>query len=365
MPTLPTRPDLDQLRRQAKELLRAAWTKLKTDVRAHTSDRAEQIESFVLARVRDWTGRAARMLLVTPKIAEYGLAPAVVLGDVARVRAATERDPRLVNRSDPRSGWTPLHLVCASRWHRLDPARAGDLVAVARVLLDAGADPSAQAGGGWTPLRCAVAGVVAHPGIVRLLLERGAVPDDHDLCLACFGDDAHASLRLLLDVAPGVAESTALSAPISTGDIEGVRLLLLAGADPNRLPLAELCGAQYAADTPWPAAYAAIRSGCSVELTHLLLEHRADPNAPGPDGRSPYQLALRRGAVEVAAMLRRYGARPDARDVDVFLAACYRQSGELPRISSIAASSTWTSSPTPTKQPSTTPPRRGRPRPCG
>ncbi len=177
MPTLPARPDLDQLRRQAKELLRAArsgdveavgriravsdeltltaarlalareygfasWTKLKTDVRAHTSDRAEQIESFVLASVRNWTGRAARMLVATPKIAEYGLAPAVVLGDVARVRAAIERDPRLVNRSDPRSGWTPLHLVCASRWHRLDPARAGDLVAVARVLLDAGADPS-------------------------------------------------------------------------------------------------------------------------------------------------------------------------------------------------------------------------------
>lgn len=157
---------------------------------------------------------------------------------------------------------------------------------------------------------------------VRLLLDKGALPDDHDLYLACFGDDVHASLRLLLDVAPAIAESTALSAPISTRDIEGVRLLLQAGADPNRLPPAELYGAQYADDLPWPAAYAAIRSGCSVELIHLLLEHGADPNATGPDGQSPHQLALRQGAVELAEMLRRYGARPDARDVEVFLAAC-------------------------------------------
>jgi len=130
----------------AREYGFASWTRLKTEVQARTSGRAEQVESFVQASVRDWTGRAARMLLATPKIAEYGFATAVVLCDVARVRVAIERDPRLVNRSDPRSGWTPLRLVCASRWHRLDPARTSDLVAVARVLLDAGAGPAAQAG---------------------------------------------------------------------------------------------------------------------------------------------------------------------------------------------------------------------------
>ncbi len=28
-----------------------------------------------------------------------------------------------MTRSDPRTGWTALHAVCASRWHRLDPRR--------------------------------------------------------------------------------------------------------------------------------------------------------------------------------------------------------------------------------------------------
>jgi hypothetical protein len=47
------------------------------------------------------------------------------------------------------------------------------------------------------PLRCAVAGA-ANPLITRLLLERGAVPGDHDLYLAGSADDNHECLRLLL-----------------------------------------------------------------------------------------------------------------------------------------------------------------------
>lgn len=131
-----------------------------------------------------------------------------------------------------------------------------------------------------------------------MLLDRGAVPDDRDLYLACFGDDDHASLRLLLDRAPNVAESTALAAPISTGDLEGVRLLLQAAADPNRSASADLYGAQHVQDLPWPAVWAAIRSGASMQLVQLLLEYGADPNAPGPDGLSPHQLAVRRGAAQ-------------------------------------------------------------------
>ena len=68
---------------------------------------------------------------------------------------------------------------------RLDPARAEGLLAVARMLLAAGADPNGRTGearGGWTSLCCAVAGA-ANPLITRLLLERGAVPGDHDLYL--------------------------------------------------------------------------------------------------------------------------------------------------------------------------------------
>ncbi len=126
MPTLLARPDLDQLRRQAKDLSRAArsgdsaavariravseeltltaarlaiareygfasWTRLKAEVQARTSGLADQVGGFLAASVRDGTGRAARMLAATPEIAGYSFATAVVLGDVALVRQAIER----------------------------------------------------------------------------------------------------------------------------------------------------------------------------------------------------------------------------------------------------------------------------------
>jgi len=251
MGTLPPRPNLDHLRRQARTLLRAAqagddeaagriwavsgrltlsaaqlavareygfasWARLRADVQARTTDLARQVEAFCEASIRDGTGRAARMLAATPEIADFGLVTAVILGDAGRVGREIERHPDLVTR--PVRGWTPLHLACASRWHRFDPARADGLLAVARLLVEAGADPRARTGGpgSWTPLRCAVAGA-ANPPIARLLLEHGAVPDDHDLYLAGFGDDDHQCLRLLLDHTANVAEvaRTALSAAVA------------------------------------------------------------------------------------------------------------------------------------------------------
>jgi ankyrin repeat protein len=361
MAVLPAQPHLDYLRRQARDLLRAAragdtaaaerllavserqtlataqlavardygfasWAKLKTEVQSRNTDLAQLADEFCVASIRDWTGRAARMLAARPELADYNLATALVLGDIAKVRRAIDADPGLVMRSDERTGWKALHVVCASRWHKLDPARADGLLAVARLLLDSGADASGQAAdGSWTPLRCAIAGA-AHPAIVRLLLDRGAVPEDDDLYLAGFADDAHSCLRMLLDGAadiPRIARM-ALAAPISRNDADGVRLLLEAGADPRRY--LDDYGAEGGADTglPCPVLYAAVRSGCSAEILDLLLAHGAEPELPGDDGRSPHALAVRKARADLAALLRQYGARDDATEIDVFLSACLR-----------------------------------------
>jgi ankyrin repeat protein len=355
MAELPARPSLDHLRHEARDLLRAAqagdpaavgriravsaaptlasaqlavareygfasWARLKAAVEARTTDLARQAEMFCEASIRDWTGRAARMLAANPELAGYNFATAVILGDAARVQAEIARDPGLATRVDARTGWTALHAACASRWNRLDPARAEGLLAVARLLLDAGADPVGRSGGqrgrgDWTALRCAVAGS-ANPPVVALLLERGAVPDDSDLYLAGFGGDDHQSLRLLLSHAADVAglARMALAAPVSLNDAEGVRLLLDAGADPRR----------YADDdgSPASAVYETVRSGCSAELVELMLAHGADPDLPGPDGRSPYTLATVQGRTDVTDLLSRYGAVDDTGDTDRFLAAC-------------------------------------------
>jgi ankyrin repeat protein len=93
-----------------------------------------------------------------------------------------------------------------------------------------------------------------------------------------------------------------------------VRVLLEAGADPAR----------YRDDDGQPVSVvpAAIAAGCDPELIELLLAHGADPDAPGSDGRSPYQLAMAQGQPELLELLRRHGARDDARDIDRLLYAC-------------------------------------------
>src|SRR5262252_5676640 len=122
MPSLPTRPDLEQLRRQAKELLRApragdtaaiariravsdqltlaatqlalareygfaSWPKLKDEVDARALELAGKVDEFCEASVSGRIGRAARLLAETPAIADYNLATAAILGDPDRVRA--------------------------------------------------------------------------------------------------------------------------------------------------------------------------------------------------------------------------------------------------------------------------------------
>ena len=369
MPTLPAHPNLDQLRHQAKDLLRAAnageslalaqiqlvsdhvtlasaqlavahaygfasWPKLKAEVEARTLDLAEKVDAFCKASIGDGSGRAARMLAATPAIEGHSFMVAVILGDAARVGEELRRDPGLSTRRDPRFGWSPLHAVCASRWHQFEPVRTSGLLGVARLLIEAGADPTARTSGqslradGWSPLRCAVAGANTGPSnraIVELLLEHGATPNDHDMYLAGFAHDYHQLLPLLLERVPNlrVIAEMALAAPISNDDVEGVRLLLQAGADPGR----------YADDDGevTPVACAAIRAGCSAALLELLLEHGADPNAAGPDGRSPQRLATAAGRPDLVEPLRRYGAVDEANDVDRFLFACRqadRQSAE-------------------------------------
>jgi ankyrin repeat protein len=55
-----------------------------------------------------------------------------------------------------------------------------------------------------------------------------------------------------------------------------------------------------------------------------LLEAGLDPNDAGDDGRTPLRLAVQRGRTDLVRVLRRFGARYDATEVDRFLGACAR-----------------------------------------
>lgn len=358
MPTLPSNPNLEQLRNQARDLLRAAragdreaserigsvskqvtlasaqlalareygfqsWPTLKAEVEARARDVAETVDVFLAESVRGRIGRAGQMLARRPEIAAHDVRTAVALGDAVRLGASLERDPDLVGRRDPRTGWTALHLACASRWH-VDPVRAEGLLAIVSILLDRGGDLDRPPTGGsqWSPLRCAVASTISGRGnepIVRLLLERGAKVADHDLYLAGFAAGGEQwCVRLLVEYTPevrAIAEQ-ALAAPISLNDTEGVRVLLEAGADPRR----------YRNDDGQPSAvvFAAITANCNLELIDLLLAHGADPNQVGEDGRSAYAFAMASGRGDLVELLGRHGAIDDTTPLDRLRYACLR-----------------------------------------
>ena len=360
--SLPARPDLDQLRRKAKDLRNAAhagdrsaldriakrlpggdpsalstaqiviarehgfasWPALHAEIENRTTTLAGHVEAFLYESVAGHARKAAQLLRDYPTIATHDFRTAAVAGEVELVRRALGQDAALAARPDPRSGWTALHAVCMSHWPRIEPDRAPGLREVAQLLLDAGADPNATVGDrpgqpGYCAPLFAAAGCRGNAELTALLLDRGASADAHTVYLAAFHDD-HRPLELLLDRGLPV-DDTALAAPLTTGDVDVVRLLIRAGADPSRPIPPEALGEGDPGDLP---VCVAVKNGHSAELVDLLLEHGGDATAPGRDGQSPYRLAVRQGRTDLLAVLARYGAVDDATEVDLFISACAR-----------------------------------------
>jgi hypothetical protein len=318
---LPPRPDLAQLRRLAKELTAAAragqpgaldrirahapatglvtlsvaqlviarehgfasWPRLKAHVEASDLDLLRRVEAFLdgcLVGLRP--AAFDRLLAADPRIAGYDFRTAVVLGDATRVRELLIRDPALAT-----SAWQPLFRACRAGWNDDQRTRANGLTEVARLLLDAGADPAGTVSvDGLRPSSVLTEAVASrNPALTRLLLERGARPD-----AAAFNAAGEPGcLRALLDHAPLPAGSSACSTAMFFGQAEMVRLLLEAGADANR----PLPGAGFRADpdemydedhvpddTPVHPLLAAILIEAPIELFEALVEHGSrEPSA--------------------------------------------------------------------------------------
>src|ERR1041385_4067804 len=116
---LPSHPDLEQLKRQAKELQASAgvplheaqtrlardygfasWNKLREEVEARTLEFDAAVTEFIEAATDGRPDRARRMLELHPKIRAANLYTALVLGDADAVRARLDKDPALATRTE-------------------------------------------------------------------------------------------------------------------------------------------------------------------------------------------------------------------------------------------------------------------------
>ncbi len=255
---LPAKPDLKQLKRQAKELLRAFRSgdaAAAAEVAAHY--RGAATDAFAL--------RHAQLVLARsygfdswPKLKAYvsgvtieRLAAAVRADDAQSVEAMLRARPELVNMClSETDEHRPLHFAVLGRSPRMT-----------RLLMRRGAD----AHEGIYPHRAATTAMTlarerGYDEIVAIIREeerrRGAArsADDAPVRLTraiLGGDDAAAAAMLAGD--PALVEA------------------------PNR--------------RGWPPLHVAAAMGAAA-IVRELLERKADPNRPGPDGRSPLDCAV-------------------------------------------------------------------------
>jgi len=356
---LPERPDLGQLKKQAKEFLArvhageaealrrvgdekieaenfalhdaqrviareygfASWAKLKLHVETREIEAAEV--RLVEAALEGEREAVEEILRERPELAERSVWTAAALGREPAYdwkRYGTER-------GGPR-GWPVLLYVSFGRCGGGDEARAR----IARVLLENGADANTH----WIhrdwpesplPALYGATGVNDYPRLARVLLEAGANPNDGESryhaaehnhvasleVLAEFGCDfsgagqgwGNTPLYFLFGYAQPTAEMRA-----------GVRWLLEHGANPN-----VVSHANGVAETP---LHRAVNHNWDAETIALLVKHGADVKAKTAYGRTAYQLAVRGGREEIARVLAESGASTEVVETDALIGACMR-----------------------------------------
>jgi ankyrin repeat protein len=365
--SLPGRPDLDQLRRQAKELRDAAragepaalnrfaghvgpvadrartplslaqlvvarehgfpsWARLKTAIGARAvPDLGALVDEFLAASIDGRIRSARRLLSAEPKIAAYDISTAAVLGDLPALQEYVEREPSAAVLADDRRGWPPLLYACHSAWHQADTNRAEGILQVVWLLLDTGASANTNNGQrtrhGYRSALSGAAGIANNPAVTSLLLRYGADPNDDESLYHAARHTDRACLRVLLGHGARIAGTNAFAAAVAPGNAEGVRLLIESGGDPGR-PAAGAADGRLADRSLSPLPLAVTE--CGVDVVEPLLLAGADANAVGTDHRSVIRRAARKGNLDVVRLLVRYGARDDTTEVDNFLGACLR-----------------------------------------
>jgi ankyrin repeat protein len=262
---------------------------------------------------------AAAILAAHPDLPGFDLHVAAILGDEADVRRLLDRDPASATAAGGPRGWDPLTHLCFSRYLRLDLTRSGGFVRAATALLDAGASASTgwwerrhQPSPVWESVLYGAAGVAHHAALTRLLLERGADPNDEETPYHVPEGRDNAALQVLLESGTLTADSlaTMLLRKADWHDTAGVRLLLEHGADPNRM-------------TRWgrTALHQAILRDNEFASVEAMLDSGADPQRPF-HGMSPIALAARRGRGDILASIGARGMSLDLSGVDRLVAAC-------------------------------------------
>ena len=272
-----------------------------------------------------WHGsleRAESILAAHPEIASSDIHTAAILGDDDAVRRFLAHEPANATAKGGPRGWDVLTHLCFSKYLRLDRARSDGFVRAATALLDAGASPNTgfyndehQPKPTLESVLYGAAGVAHHPELTRLLVERGADPNDDEVPYHSPETLDNRAMKILVESGKLTPESIVmmLIRKFDWQDDGGVAWLLDHGADPNLL-------------RPWGERplHHALSRGNPLSYFELLLDHGADPSLPSNDGTTAVATAARMARADVLDLFERRGFAVELHGDDAFLAACAR-----------------------------------------
>ena len=273
--------------------------------------------------------RAQAILAPHPEVGRASIYAAAILGDDVTVRDFIAADPAGATAKGGPHGWDALTYLCFSNYLKLDSARTDGFVRAATALLEAGASPNTgwmepnhRPEPEWEPVLYGACGVAHHPELTRLLLERGANPNDVEVVYHAPETYDNDAMKLLVETGKLSAENLALMLirKHDWHDYEGAKYLLEHGADPK--------GPR---ERGWLAIHHALARDNNLGMFELLLDHGADPTARNvhhvggnvsDDRRTAVELAARRGRGDVLALFKRRGIPTTLHGLDELIGAC-------------------------------------------
>ena len=249
--------------------------------------------------------RAESIRAAHPEVATADIHAAAILGDDVTVRRFIEADRASAIHKGGPYGWDALTHLCFSRYLRLDRARSDGFVRAAESLLDAGASPNTGFHEGehqpkpeFESALYGAAGVAHHPELTRLLLGRGADPNDGETEYHSPEGFDNRAMEIIVESGKlaKMGLTTMLARKIDWTDYDGAVWLLEHGADPNDMSHWGRRSLQHA-----------IGRDSTIRFFVLLLDHGADPLLPAKDGTSTSAIAAAAGRGDVLTLFEQRG----------------------------------------------------------
>lgn len=267
-----------------------------------------------------WYGsldEAEQMLAAHPEIATCDIHTACITGDVEAVKQFLAEDPKNATAVSEPYGANALVHLCFSKYLQNNKDKNPDFIAAATALLDAGADPNSgfMAEGPYPGFESALygaAGVAHNASLTKLLLERGAEPNDEEAVYHSPETYDNDAMIALVETGKLIKEnlSVMLIRKIDWHDYEGLKYILDHGADPN--------GER---KRGWYALHHSLMRANGLAFIELLLDHGADPLLM-KNGFNAVSLAACEGRADVLQLLKQKGVSIQLEGIYKLIAAC-------------------------------------------